>query len=51
MTGIGGSLLPIGSVAGVAVMSTYRKDYTFMSHLKWSPVIALGYLGSIGYGG
>ncbi|MCP4254347.1 MAG: sodium:proton antiporter [Candidatus Scalindua sp.] len=47
-TGIGGSLLPIGSVAGVAVMSIYRKDYTFMSHLRWSPVIALGYLGSIG---
>ena len=47
-TGIGGSLLPIGSVTGIAVMSMYRKDYTFMSHLKWAPIIALGYAGSIG---
>ncbi len=47
-TGTGGSLLPIGSVTGIAMMSMYRKDYTFMSHLKWSPVIALGYLGGIG---
>ncbi len=49
-TGTGGSLLPIGSVTGIAVICMYRRDwdYTFMSHLKWSPVIALGYLGGIG---
>jgi Na+/H+ antiporter NhaD/arsenite permease-like protein len=45
--GVGGSLLSIGSAAGVAVMGINRKNYTFMAHLKWAPVIALGYLGSI----
>jgi len=45
--GVGGSLLSIGSAAGVAVMGINRENYTFMSHLKWTPVIALGYAGSI----
>jgi Na+/H+ antiporter NhaD/arsenite permease-like protein len=45
--GVGGSLLSIGSAAGVAVMGINRENYTFMAHLKWAPVIALGYLGSI----
>jgi Na+/H+ antiporter NhaD/arsenite permease-like protein len=45
--GVGGSLLSIGSAAGVAVMGINRENYTFLSHLKWSPVIALGYVGSI----
>ncbi len=45
--GVGGSLLSVGSAAGVAVMGVDRKHYTFMSHLKWAPVIALGYIGSI----
>ena len=45
--GVGGSLLSIGSAAGVAVMGVDRKYYTFMSHLKWAPVIALGYIASI----
>ena len=45
--GVGGSLLSIGSAAGVAVMGINRENYTFMSHLKWTPVIALGYVGSI----
>ena len=45
--GVGGSLLSIGSAAGVAVMGISRENYTFMSHLKWSPVIALGYVASI----
>jgi Na+/H+ antiporter NhaD/arsenite permease-like protein len=45
--GVGGSLLSVGSAAGVAVMGVDRKYYTFMSHLKWAPVIALGYIGSI----
>ncbi len=47
-TGVGGSLLSIGSAAGVAVMGVGKEHYTFMSHLKWVPVIALGYFGSIG---
>jgi NhaD family Na+/H+ antiporter len=46
--GVGGSLLSIGSAAGVAVMGQARGKYTFGSHLKWTPVIALGYIASIG---
>ncbi len=45
--GVGGSLLSIGSAAGVALMGQARNSYTFISHLKWSPVIALGYFVSI----
>ncbi len=45
--GVGGSLLSIGSAAGVAVMGINRENYTFLSHLKWTPVIALGYAVSI----
>ncbi len=45
--GVGGSLLSVGSAAGVAVMGVDRENYTFMSHLKWAPVIALGYVASI----
>ncbi|HHI93030.1 MAG TPA: sodium:proton antiporter [Gammaproteobacteria bacterium] len=46
--GVGGSLLSIGSAAGVALMGQARGQYTFFSHLKWAPVIALGYMASIG---
>jgi NhaD family Na+/H+ antiporter len=46
--GTGGSLLSIGSAAGVALMGQARGYYTFASHLKWAPVIMLGYLASIG---
>jgi len=45
--GVGGSLLSIGSAAGVALMGQARGYYTFFSHLKWMPVIALGYAASI----
>ncbi|MFW2367202.1 MAG: sodium:proton antiporter NhaD [Desulforhopalus sp.] len=45
--GTGGSLLSIGSAAGVALMGQARGKYTFFNHLKWSPVIALGYAASI----
>nr|WP_136251962.1 sodium:proton antiporter NhaD [Ningiella ruwaisensis] len=45
--GIGGSLLSIGSAAGVALMGQARGYYTFMSHLKWTPVIALGYASGV----
>lgn len=47
-TGIGGSLLSIGSAAGVALMGQARGTYTFMSHLKWSWAILLGYLIGVG---
>ncbi|MCZ6503658.1 MAG: sodium:proton antiporter NhaD [Gammaproteobacteria bacterium] len=46
-TGVGGSLLSIGSAAGVALMGQARGAYTFFSHLKWSWAIALGYAASI----
>lgn len=46
-TGVGGSLLSIGSAAGVALMGQARGVYTFFSHLRWSWAIALGYAGSI----
>jgi NhaD family Na+/H+ antiporter len=45
--GVGGSLLSIGSAAGVALMGQARGKYTFFSHLKWTPAIALGYIASI----
>ncbi len=45
--GVGGSLLSVGSAAGVALMGQARGKYTFFGHLKWTPVIALGYIASI----
>lgn len=46
-TGVGGSMLSIGSAAGVALMGVARGQYTFFSHLKWTPVIVLGYGAAI----
>ena len=46
-TGVGGSLLSIGSAAGIALMGQAQGTYTFMNHLKWSWAIALGYMLSI----
>ncbi|EEX36190.1 MULTISPECIES: sodium:proton antiporter NhaD [Vibrio] len=45
--GVGGSLLSIGSAAGVALMGAAHGKYTFVGHLKWAPVIMLGYVASI----
>ena len=45
--GVGGSLLSIGSAAGVALMGQARGVYTFLGHLKWTWAIALGYVASI----
>lgn len=45
--GIGGSMLSIGSAAGVAVMGSARGVYTFFGHLRWSWAIALGYAAGI----
>ncbi|MGE0713108.1 MAG: sodium:proton antiporter NhaD [Planctomycetota bacterium] len=55
--GVGGSMLSIGSAAGVALMGfAVRKDdkgevqekyYTFGSHLRWAPVLAIAYAVSI----
>jgi Na+/H+ antiporter NhaD/arsenite permease-like protein len=46
-TGVGGSLLSIGSAAGVALMGQARGIYTFGAHLRWIWAIALGYAASI----
>jgi len=45
--GVGGSLLSIGSAAGVALMGQARGQYTFFGHLKWAPAISAGYIASI----
>ncbi|UUM31950.1 sodium:proton antiporter NhaD [Vibrio japonicus] len=45
--GVGGSLLSIGSAAGVALMGAAHGKYTFFGHVKWMPVIAIGYMMSI----
>jgi Na+/H+ antiporter NhaD/arsenite permease-like protein len=45
--GVGGSMLSIGSAAGVALMGQARGVYTFFAHLKWTWAIALGYAASI----
>lgn len=47
--GVGGSLLAIGSSAGVAVMGQARGIYTFFTHLRWSWAIALGYFAGIAF--
>lgn len=46
--GVGGSLLSVGSAAGVALMGQTKGVYSFMGHLKWSWLIAFGYIASIG---
>jgi Na+/H+ antiporter NhaD/arsenite permease-like protein len=45
--GVGGSMLSVGSAAGVALMGSARGIYTFGNHLKWSWAVALGYAASI----
>jgi NhaD family Na+/H+ antiporter len=45
--GVGGSLLSIGSAAGVALMGQAKGVYTFFEHMKWTKYIALGYVASI----
>jgi Na+/H+ antiporter NhaD/arsenite permease-like protein len=45
--GVGGSLLSVGSAAGVALMGTARGVYTFGNHLKWTWAVGLGYAASI----
>tara|TARA_R110001592_G_scaffold16881_7_gene71522 strand:- start:47684 stop:49105 length:1422 start_codon:yes stop_codon:yes gene_type:complete len=46
-TGVGGSILSIGSAAGVALMGVARGYYTFFSHLKWAPFVIVGYIAAI----
>lgn len=46
--GVGGSLLAIGSAPGIGLLGQAKGHYTFASHMKWTPVILLGYFASIG---
>lgn len=46
--GVGGSLLAIGSAPGIGLLGQAKGQYTFTSHMKWCPVILLGYIASIG---
>jgi Na+/H+ antiporter NhaD/arsenite permease-like protein len=46
--GVGGSMLAVGSAAGVGLMGQTKGLYTFTSHLKWTPAIMLGFFASIG---
>ena len=45
--GAGGSMLAIGSAAGVALLGSARGVYTFGSHLRWTPAIMAGYILSV----
>ena len=45
-SGVGGSLLSIGSAAGCSRWASARHLH-FGAHLRWTPVIALGYVASI----
>ncbi len=45
--GVGGSMLSVGSAAGVALMGASQGRYTFFGHLRWTWAIALGYCASI----
>ncbi len=46
--GVGGSLLAIGSAPGIGLLGQSRGQYTFSSHMKWTPAILLGYFAAIG---
>ena len=45
--GVGGSLLAIGSAPGVGLLGQIKTGYTFGYHMRWMPVILLGYVVSI----
>lgn len=45
--GVGGSLLAIGSAPGVGLLGKIKEGYTFGFHMRWMPVILLGYFASI----
>jgi Na+/H+ antiporter NhaD/arsenite permease-like protein len=46
-TGVGGSVVSIGTAAGVALMGLVRNHYTFLNHLRWAWAIGLGYVASV----
>ncbi|MGZ8218511.1 sodium:proton antiporter NhaD [Methylomagnum sp.] len=46
--GVGGSLTAIGSAPAIGLLGITKGQYSFMGHLKWAPVILLGYFAAIG---
>jgi Na+/H+ antiporter NhaD/arsenite permease-like protein len=46
--GVGGSLLAIGSAPGIGLLGITGGRYSFLAHMKWSPVILLGYFAAVG---
>lgn len=46
-TALGGSLLSIGSAAGIVLMGQSGGQYTFIGHLRWTPAILLGFAAGI----
>jgi len=46
--GVGGSLLAIGSAPGIGLLGVTKGRYSFLVHLKWCPLILLGYFAAIG---
>ena len=46
--GVGGSLLAIGSAPGIGLLGLTKGQYSFLDHMKWCPVILLGYFAAIG---
>jgi Na+/H+ antiporter NhaD/arsenite permease-like protein len=46
--GVGGSLTAIGSAPSIGLLGMTKGQYSFLDHLRWSPVILLGYFAAIG---
>jgi len=45
--GVGGSLLAIGSAPGIGLLGLTKGRYSFLSHMRWSPAILLGYAAAV----
>ena len=45
--GVGGSLLAIGSAPGIGLLGISKGRYTFATHLRWCPIILLGYFAAV----
>ncbi len=45
--GVGGSLLAIGSAPGVGLLGQIKGIYTFGYHMRWFPLILVGYFASV----
>ena len=45
--GVGGSLLAIGSAPGIGLLGLTKGRYSFLSHMRWTPAILLGYAAAV----